>query len=432
MKPEQIHLTHEVFGITRELPLNYVIRKEVDGKFIDSLTRKKHVIVHGGSKQGKTSLRKYNLDDEDYVTITCQTNWSIATLMGSILKAVGYRVGVIISRVNERTLSGNLKVRAEFSPPLTGLKISGEASSGSSNTNKPQDPKFSVEIDLADVNDIIDCLQRIDFNKKIVLEDFHYLPIDTQRQFAFALKSFHENSDYTFIIVGVWKESSRLTRYNGDLNLRVISVDADMWSADEIVEVIAAGEILLNVQFSDKFKDDLLKSSFDSVYLVQEACYRACLKAKIERTGENLIQIGEKISAKDMIKEVVLEQTGRYQTFLTNFARGFQETKLDMYKWICYAVLKASTKEASDGLTLKKIMTTVKSKHPEGDKISAASFTNALSNVAYLQAQKDIRPIILDYDENNRRLDVVDKGFIIWKAIMDLEEQMEILDLPSD
>lgn len=59
--PEAIHKTRDVFGITRGLPLNYVTRNDVDGKFIDSLTREKHLIVHGGSKQGKTSLRKYNL-----------------------------------------------------------------------------------------------------------------------------------------------------------------------------------------------------------------------------------------------------------------------------------------------------------------------------------------------------------------------------------
>ena len=75
--PEIIHKTRDVFGMTRDLPINYVTRKDVDGKFIDSLTRDKHLIVHGGSKQGKTSLRKYNLKPDDYIVVSCQNKWEV-------------------------------------------------------------------------------------------------------------------------------------------------------------------------------------------------------------------------------------------------------------------------------------------------------------------------------------------------------------------
>ncbi|MNS73471.1 hypothetical protein D3C72_1069140 [compost metagenome] len=426
--PDVVHKAHDVYGITRELPLNYVVRKDIDGRFVDALTRKKHVIIHGGSKQGKTSLRKYNLDDDSYVSITCQTNWSHSTLMGAILKAAGFRVSTLARP--DRALGGGFKIKAEFSPPIPGLKLGAEVEANAS-PGGARGREFQLEIDSSDTNDVIAALQESGFDKRIVLEDFHYLPITTQQQFAFALKSFHDNSDYTFIVIGVWKESSRLTRYNGDLNLRVISIDADLWTAPELEEVIDAGEILLNVKFTDDFKSDLIQASFESVYLVQEACYRSCQIAGITETCISPCVIGNNISAKEMVRQVVKEQTGRYQTFLMDFSRGFQDTKLDMYRWLCFSVLRCSVKEMTDGLTLKKVMAIVRSKHPEGDKVSAASFTNALSNVAYLQAQKDVRPIILDYDENNRRLDVVDKGFLIWKSTIDIDEQLDVLDLPT-
>src|SRR6266545_456935 len=57
----------DVFGIARDVPANYVTRPDVDGKFIESLTRDKHVVVFGSSKQGKTCLRKYNLVEGDYI-----------------------------------------------------------------------------------------------------------------------------------------------------------------------------------------------------------------------------------------------------------------------------------------------------------------------------------------------------------------------------
>ena len=42
------------------------------------------------------------------------------------------------------------------------------------------------------------------FNRYIVLEDFHYLPTEAQKDFAVALKAFHEASQICFIVVGVW------------------------------------------------------------------------------------------------------------------------------------------------------------------------------------------------------------------------------------
>jgi hypothetical protein len=45
------HRMADVFGISRDVPANYVPRNEVDGKSIDS--RDKHVVVFGSSKEGK-------------------------------------------------------------------------------------------------------------------------------------------------------------------------------------------------------------------------------------------------------------------------------------------------------------------------------------------------------------------------------------------
>jgi hypothetical protein len=52
------YTTDEVFGVGRDLPLNYVSRKEVDDRFVGDLSREKNIVIYGSSKQGKTSLRK--------------------------------------------------------------------------------------------------------------------------------------------------------------------------------------------------------------------------------------------------------------------------------------------------------------------------------------------------------------------------------------
>lgn len=66
----------DVYGISRDLPLNYVARQSIDGLFVESLTRDKHIVVYGSSKQGKTCLRKYNLNDDEYIVVTCSNKWT--------------------------------------------------------------------------------------------------------------------------------------------------------------------------------------------------------------------------------------------------------------------------------------------------------------------------------------------------------------------
>jgi hypothetical protein len=52
MPAEVKHRVADVYGINRELPLNYVDRPEVDALFVASLTRDKHIVIYGSSKQG--------------------------------------------------------------------------------------------------------------------------------------------------------------------------------------------------------------------------------------------------------------------------------------------------------------------------------------------------------------------------------------------
>ncbi|MGZ5484183.1 MAG: hypothetical protein ACXWID_19660 [Pyrinomonadaceae bacterium] len=320
--PEKIHKTRDVFGITRDLPLNYITRTDVDGKFINSLTREKHLIVHGGSKQGKTSLRKYNLKPDDYIVVSCQNKWEVTELLAAVLKAAGYQV----TQSDSRTASGKNKitVKAEGKGKLPSVA---EASGSAEYTNETGEESRielkPLDLDPSDTNDIITALHSLEFRKYIILEDFHYLPIDTQRDFSFALKAFHEQSKFTFIIVGVWKEENRLTRFNGDLTNRVIPIDADTWEPSELVEVIKAGEALLNVQFDEKFKSDVANGCFNSVYIVQETCFRACEDAKVFETGPELRFIAPDASAEEFIRKVVQEQSGRYRAFLNTFAVGF-------------------------------------------------------------------------------------------------------------
>ncbi|AOK69032.1 hypothetical protein [Burkholderia multivorans] len=422
MTLETEHRTADVYGIGRELPLNYVSRKAVDEYFVANLTRDKHIIIYGSSKQGKTSLRKHCLQDDDYIVVHCSNKWSIADLHSAILKRVGYEV----TQSATRTTSGRNKIVAAFKARILGVGV--EATGEKEDSKTDAVTTAPLELDPEDANDIISALNG--FSKFIVLEDFHYLPIDTQKDFSVALKAFHEQSKLCFIIVGVWLEEGRLTVYNGDLTGRIVGVNADKWTSDELREVIAAGEALLNISFSSSFKDEVIKGCLDSVYIVQEACYQACMREGVGATQKHFRQdIGKDLDVFELIKDVVNQQTGRYNSFITLFATGFQETTLQMFKWLLYPVLTEEVGALESGLTYRHLRDVLRKHHPEGVALNLGNLTQALQSTASLQVKKDIKPIVLDYDQTNLKLNVVDRGFLIWLGNQDRKELLELADI---
>ena len=424
--PEQIHKTDEVFGISREVPLNYVSRPAVDDRFIESLTRDRHLVVYGSSKQGKTCLRKKCLKDDEYITVHCLNRWSLAELHSAILKRTGYE----ITQSTRKAASGKSKIDARFSASVMGAGVGLEGGKGTDTLHEITTTE--LELDVDDVNDVIAALERIKFSKYIVLEDFHYLPLETQKDFSVALKAFHENSDVCFIIVGVWLEENRLTVYNGDLTGRVAAVNADLWKPEELRDVVRQGEALLNISFDLDFVSQLVAKSEGSVHIVQESCYKICDGAGIYRTSDNHRELAAGVDVMALVKDVVDQQKGRYNSFLVQFADGFQETSLQMYKWILYPVITSSPEDLEKGLRLQQIRKSLAGRHPDGNGLNTGNITQALQYSAGLQVKKDIKPIVLDYDQTNLRLNVVDRGFLIWIRHQDRKGLLELIGLPSE
>lgn len=421
-----MYLTKDVFGITRELPLNYVERELVDKKLRNNLKRGKHLVIYGSSKQGKTSLRKHVLKEGESIVVHCSNKWSISDINTAILKSAGYEINLS----ETKTVGGKSKILAKIASTFMGV-IKAEGVLEAERDHSEEIKRAPLELDPEDVNDIISALNSIEFNKYVVLEDFHYLDKETQKDFSVALKAYHEESKICFIIIGVWLEENRLTVYNGDLVGRVYSIDADKWNEEELREVVRKGEELLNIKLSESFLSTVIKRCLGNVYLLQEACYRCCEKYGIEETQKERISVGQEMDS-DLISVVIDEQSGRYNSFITQFSDGFQATELEMYKWILYPVLTADTDSLISGLTYNEITKCLREHHPQKEKLNLGNITQSLQYCAALQVKKAIKPIILDYDETNLRLRVVDSGFLIWLNLKNRNNLLDLAGLPSD
>ncbi|MEA5138605.1 hypothetical protein [Arcicella rigui] len=420
----KINKTKDVFGIQRDLPLNY-IERAADRILVDSLDRSHHVVIYGSSKQGKTSLRKRNLKENDYIIVHCNNKWDIDQIHSNILKQAGYELTLSKSL----TTSGKAKVKATF-----GWNLFAKAEVEAETEFEKEKEKItkSLDIDTDDVNDIIKALEEIKFNRIIVLEDFHYLKPETQKDFAIALKALHENSNFTFLIVGVWLEENRLIALNGDLSGRVKSVDADTWTQEELNKLIRDGEYLLNVSFNEQTKNKLIAESLQNVYVVQEVCYLICIENGINQTLEGNQFSLDCSKLEVFLDEVVSQHSGRYNKFITSLIEGFQPTELEMYKWILYAILKADDSMLNIGLRRSELNEVIVQKHPRGSDLNQGNLSQALTSIASLQVRSGITPIIIDYDSTLKKINIVDKGFIIWLHNQNLIEILKEANLPID
>ena len=180
---QSIFYLDDIYGISRDLPLNYVEREYVDDTFRRNLNRKKHVTIFGSSKQGKTCLRKHCLKDDEYILIQCNNRWSISELNANILKRAGYE----LTESTKTSMRGKAKLIASIKATL-GI---GGASVGSEleESHSRETTQRQLELDIDDVNDVIAALSEIHFAQYIVLEDFHYFKTRCSKGFFDRAKS---------------------------------------------------------------------------------------------------------------------------------------------------------------------------------------------------------------------------------------------------
>jgi len=418
---------YEVFGTQRDVPINYVKRSDVDDELLHNLERDRFVVIHGGSKQGKTCLRKHCIQNDEHAVISCQYSRSFEELQKSILKGIGYEIEVL----NEKTISSHSKIKAKATSKIPGLGEAGGSAEVQDGT-KDKTVFENFKIDPTDVNDIIRAVEDIDLDGYITIEDFHYLPIDVQREFASSLKALYDRTEITFVIVGVWLEENRLIVHGGDLAGRIVSVDADQWKKAELRKVISEGESHLNIDFHNDFIEGLLSNCYDSVFIVQEACLKACQNSGIEEEQSTNITIAEDVDYNAIINEVVEEQGSKYRKFLQKFADGFRKTDYELYKWILYSVLTTDIEEVEDGLGIRKIMSDIEKEHPKTNDLNQGNLTQSLENVVDLQIESNVEPIIIDYNSNDRRLDVVDNRFLIWLENTSEADLLNIIDVDQN
>lgn len=423
--------TSEVYGVSNELIHSYVEREEVDGALIRAIELKKQIIIHGSSKQGKSQLIQKHLPKEKITVVECSPKSQLLDIYKSVIRQNG--INILVETTTQEsigsTIGGAATVKVNI-PVVAGADV--QLTSSISENKEKQSEFKTVEYNLALAQDVSELLRQINFNKFIVLENFHYLPEEVQIGFSFDLRIF-QDKDIRFIVLGIWRERDRLAQFNGDLQDRIIEVAVEPWKASDLKNVIAKGQTCLNVDFSE-VEEEIIKDCFDSVGVLQELCKESCLAANVTETQASVRKISE-ANYKIAIKKKLEGYTGRHMRSLESFSdspRRMREgqTSLFIPYYFVKVLLNTDFEQIPGGFRRKELQEAIIRIHHKPASIKSADMSNFLYYVISYQLSRGINPPLFDFDRSVNTLRIIDSTLYFFLRHCDKEEILEAIAPP--
>lgn len=406
----------EVFGVSSKAIASYIEREEVDSRFRGALESDKQIIVYGSSKQGKTALVSKYLPYEKNILVSLTPKTTVLDIYHTILSSAGVRIaaGTIEQRSTESSVGIGARVKALV--PLFGggeAETKGETKAGSLLEQKYEEVPVNLELP----QHVAELLNKVGSKKWVILENFHYLNDGTQKQFAFDLRAFQELG-VRFVVLGVWREKNRMAQFNGDLLDRVVEVPVEPWTEADFRRVAWKGSEVLNIAISDDVLIDAIRASFSSIGVFQELLKGICRAADVAETLSGKIKITNLKFLRETMVTKARDYSARHQRALEAIAAGHTSggakgdlPPLFLPYYLVRVVIESGFDGIANGMRRVDLHERIRAIHHRGDDVRASDISNLLAGLANLQAVKSISPPIIDYDAQNRLLQVVDSTF---------------------
>ncbi|WP_199544176.1 hypothetical protein [Paraburkholderia kururiensis] len=427
----------QVFGVSRELVESYIEREAVDAALSGALNETRQIIIYGSSKQGKTSLLQRHVPEKKRITVHCGPNTTAEDIYRSFLRQRDVEIITEKSSGNNREFGTSISAKFTAMIPLFGKgegEAKGEAKAGASQNETRQ----TIEFNLANAQDVGELLFKVEGREVFyVLENFHYLSDEVQRQLAFDLRTFEEMG-LRFVILGVWRERNRLVQYNGDLQDRVAEIPVEPWEISDFRKIVDKGAPLLNVNLSDEVIGRIFEEAHGSVAVVQELLKKVCEKCGLFETAKVSVRINDLEMVRHAIEDKVAEYAARHIRSLESIAAGSRARRateetaaLFLPYHLVRVMVHRSFQELKDGIERKTLQTLIQQEHKTPDNVRTSDVTGMLSRLGALQAAAKIVPPLFDFDPGTRRVKVVDSTLYFFIDNCDPEEVMAEIPHPD-
>jgi hypothetical protein len=203
-----------------------------------------------------------------------------------------------------------------------------------------------------------------DRKRRVVIEDFHYMPEEEKRTFAFDLKAFWDLG-VLLIVVGIWADHNLLTFYNSDLSGRIDEIDVQ-WKDAELGAVLAKGEDALRIVIAPDLRQRMIDDASQNVGLLQRIAERFCFYSEVYETSNAAVAqiLGDERALEQARAKICSEEAVRYRQFGEALAHGFkasEESELKVYMNIARCAIEASDQELRQGMHYNTVFDRVSS-----------------------------------------------------------------------
>lgn len=399
--------TNEVFGVSPHInQYSYCDRSGLDGKFTRLLRRNVHIAIKGPSKCGKSWLRQKCLDDA--ILVQCRLGMTADDIYRQALSSLGVQFD--IQKSSETNFSAELSSGGEFKVPFLAKAEAG--ASGSVEHNQGSSTSLDFATSIQNLEFIATSIR--DSGRRLVIEDFHYLDLETRAKLAFDLKTFW---DYNckVVIIGVWTQTNLLTYMNPDLTGRIEEISIE-WTDDELRQVIDNGSQALKIQIDDNIKNDMICDSFGNVGILQSLLLRLVEdEADIEETQDFNTLIVNPVFYDNAAKGYANQLDGLYQQFAQTLSTGIRQRKkksTGIYALSMEAIVNATDRQLMKGFSRDDIYTITNGKEP---RIKKGNLKSVLKKLVELQRPETGRSLVISYDESIDSVFAIDLQLLFYR-----------------
>lgn len=302
-----------------------------------------------------------------------------------------------------------------------GLTLKTEAGRGHNTSEKP------VGRDIDDLRFIADILKASE--RRLVVEDFHYMSVNDRRSFSFDLKALWDYQ-YFVVIVGVWSETNLLLHLNPDLSGRVDEVSIE-WVTEDLRQIVLKGSDKLNIQFSDDVIERLVELAYTNAGVLQQLTLLTLDEAKIEEKQF------KRQTASDIrhVDSAALEYSDQlnpvYQQFSKQVSGGIRSRKnsTGIYAYAMATIMEASDHDLINGLSAREIFNKA---HARQERIQFGNLKKILVKIPELQVDDDGRGLILTYNTATEEVSVVDRQLLLYRRFATVKWPWEDMIAEAD
>lgn len=296
------------------------LERSVHQKFQHAIRSYNIIIVYGESRQGKTwTIERYC---PAQLRIGCNASMTLGQIKKEMLHIVGRDVHTVEHSITEEYSEGCSASSSVGSEMLVSAGMDATISSAHRETLTTT----YETVDLEKNHDFLETIKKNSQGQYFVFDNFHYLSPVVQQQFCSLLKEFNYQG-IKIIIVGVWKDASRITAMAPDLLNRCAHIDIGTWSDDELREVSSRGAKALNIDIDPVTNGMFIQYAANNVGIYKDFLQKLCQEFEVFETQPVKKALYGLEFAKKVSEEVIFEAFTPLHDRLINLAMPQRDRK---------------------------------------------------------------------------------------------------------